>query len=411
MNTWARKTGYPVVKVLAEEDRGAQGHKCWRCQQTRFLSSGKTFDDSDADQNPTWNIPVARGKVVSGREFTVDAPNSGKLNEGQHCIFRVLYTEDQWRQLIRSVGALSDPLDRWALGNDAFTLSKAGMLKPEIALEMVAALGRAEEADIAVWSEVTSAFSSFMGLLSGSSALPALEKLIKKTLKPAFDRVGFAPKAGEPTSDALTRSSLLGLLCIVQDEETIETCKHLFENRATTPVHPDLRSAVYGTMVRSFGEVDALLKILKESTQQEEQVRCIRGFGCTRDVAVMNRVLDFALDEDIVRSQDIYYLVNTVATESAAGRSVAWSWIKKNWPEMVRRYGESGSLLGRVIQGSLSGSTDDSLRQDLAAFIEAHPLESIHRTMKQTLEAMESNVRWKARDYDAVASWLAKTVQ
>lgn len=412
MASWNRKTGYPVLIV---EGADPSNKRAMKVRQQRFLASGKTFSEDNDEDNPIWHIPLDAHTLITTRRFAYQMPEGHfKLNMGQHGCFRVLYTEEQWREICQAIRSkkLADPVDLTALGSDAFALAKAGMLAPRIVMEVAQALGNAGLVDNNVWGEVSGILFGYRHLLSGDSEADAkhrkqFDAFAVSCLRPALAQVGWEPQPGEPSTVSLTRPIIISGLCSLNDEETVQEARRRFvaAGEAAT-IHPDIRTAVYCAMVRSFDDVDAMLARLKATNVQEEQVRCIKAMACTHNKETMQRVLGFSLDESVVRSQDVMYVSGGMAAESMAGRESVWQWIQANWPELLRRYGESGAMLGRVLQGSLSGFLSQEKRDDVAAFLQKHPVATIERTIRQTLEAIDNGIAWKKRDHAALVQFM-----
>ncbi|MBP9865402.1 MAG: ERAP1-like C-terminal domain-containing protein, partial [Candidatus Omnitrophica bacterium] len=118
-------------------------------------------------------------------------------------------------------------------------------------------------------------------------------------------------------------------------------------------------------------------------------------------------VLKFALSKD-VRSQDTYVILASFGSNSA-GRHIAWKFNKGQFKELFKRYeGGSVSLLGHILEGSVTGFNTAEDLADVKAFFAKHPVQGIERTMKQALEIIHSNIRWTAKSRKDVESWLLR---
>eukprot|EP00762_Andalucia_godoyi_P001592 ANDGO_00206.mRNA.1 Aminopeptidase 2 len=401
MSTWSKKSGYPLLSVLEEREG------LWQVRQSRFLLSGTVFPENDVlDRNPLWSIPISPGTFASDREFALKAPVTGKLNEGQYFPYRVLYTPSQWKRLIASLPSFPDPLDRFGLGDDACALSFAGFLAPDIFLDVFAALAREKEDDVAAWNLV----GSVLGLLS--SALheyrPLFRMFVCKLLKPALFRTGYHFLAADSSSSSLIRELLLSWLSYVGDEDTVEWVRTSFAHRLIAPLHPSARCVVYSCHVRSFQGLDDVLSILESAATEEEREDCIRALGCATKPEGIRRILDCALDENVVRTQNLCPLLSAISRETADGETAAWEWIKTNWILILHRYADCGALIGRLLQGTLSHVCSQTLFADVSKFLVDNTPHSAARSVKQTLEFMEANIRWKRRDGEAIVSWLRR---
>mgnify|MGYP001620049171 FL=1 len=89
------------------------------------------------------------------------------------------------------------------------------------------------------------------------------------------------------------------------------------------------------------------------------------------------------------------------------GRELAWEFVKKNWPELDRRYGGGGFGLMRLVFGCTNFSDAGKLA-DVEAFFREHPAPAAERTIRQTLERMRLNIKWLERNRGELAAWLGR---
>jgi len=85
---------------------------------------------------------------------------------------------------------------------------------------------------------------------------------------------------------------------------------------------------------------------------------------------------------------------------------MAWEFLKSNWDELDRRYGEGGFGLMRLVS-IVSGFTTEEQREDVERFFTEHPVPSADRTVRQALERIRLNAAWLDRNRSEVAEWLA----
>ena len=166
MDSWVKQMGYPVLQV--ESDRTG-GQTTLSVTQERFvydrlLGDGKPDSDSD---NEVWRVPVSASQgseesavtVMDGRQTQIDVPGSGdgwvKLNPLQTGFFRVNYSTEDWQRLVPAIESLElHATDRLGVQNDAYALSRAGLLPVTQFLSLAQAYKN--EGDASVWSDLAS---------------------------------------------------------------------------------------------------------------------------------------------------------------------------------------------------------------------------------------------------------------
>ncbi len=150
-----------------------------------------------------------------------------------------------------------------------------------------------------------------------------------------------------------------------------------------------------------------MVALNKKSDLQEEKVRILRALTRFRDASVVKQVLDFALSGE-VRAQDTYVILAGFGS-NPSGRHAAWNFVKKNWKTLVNRYSGGGvSMLGRIMEGATAGYSSPDALTEVKKFFKANPIPGTERTVKQTLEIIQSNIAWKRRDSENVRKWLEK---
>ena len=87
------------------------------------------------------------------------------------------------------------------------------------------------------------------------------------------------------------------------------------------------------------------------------------------------------------------------------GRKPAWEFLKDNWDEFDRRYGEGGFAIMRLV-GIASLFTTEEKKQEITEFFNDHPVPAAERTISQALERMSNNIAWLAKNRDELGRWL-----
>ncbi|MCH8063786.1 MAG: M1 family metallopeptidase, partial [Chloroflexi bacterium] len=139
MNTWTSQMGYPVLETSIRRD--ATGIEV-SLSQRRFVYEDILSDETD---DSLWRVPIrvdtadhpeASAELVSERTGTikVGVGRSGpsvwvKVNPEQTGFYRVKYDSEDLQRLIGPIqdGSLPAP-DRLGIQNDAYALSRAGMI-------------------------------------------------------------------------------------------------------------------------------------------------------------------------------------------------------------------------------------------------------------------------------------------
>ena len=415
MDSWVKQMGYPVLQVEAER----------RTDDVQISLSQERFvyDHLLGDEEPNpevWQVPVSViapgadvvSTVMESKEsvvtLTVPSPTEDwyKVNPGQTGFFRVNYTSDDWTRLAPAIGSLALPAtDRLGIQNDAYALSRAGLLPITQFLELAGSY--AGETDASVWSDLASNLRDIEQLIAGEPVHPAYQRFGRELFGPAARRAGWTPRAQDGHLDSLLRSTVLGQAGSYNDEETLVQASDLFRRYLENPdsVHPDLRGIVFALAAQGGDSTtyDQLWGLEERTNLQEEKIRLLLAMSRFQDVGLLNNTLESSLTAR-VRSQDTITVVASVAA-NPKGRQPAWDFVKDNWSEFDRRYGGGGFGLMRLVSICNSFSSDEQ-RADVENFFTENPAPAAERTIRQALERMRLNSRWLEKNRPALNDWL-----
>ena len=415
MDSWVKQTGYPVLQAGAS--RQADGVQV-SLSQERFV-----YDHLLGDEEPNpevWQVPVsvsapgaaATSTVMESREAVITVPASQpsedwyKVNAGQTGFFRVNYTSEDWQRLAPAIGARDLPAtDRLGIQNDAYALSRAGLLPVTQFLELAGSY--AGETDASVWSDLASNLRDIEQLIAGEAVHPAYQRFGRELFGPAARRAGWIPRPEDGHLDSLLRSTVLGQSGSYGDEEILGQASDLLRQYLENPeaVHPDLRGIVFSLAAQAGDSTtyDQLWQLEERTNLQEEKVRLLLAMSRFQDVDLLNKTLESALGQR-VRSQDTITVVAGVAA-SPIGRVPAWEFVKSNWAEFDRRYGGGGFGLMRLVSIVNSFTTEEQMA-DVEKFFVDNPAPAAERTIRQALERMRLNIRWLDQNRPALNSWF-----
>ena len=80
---------------------------------------------------------------------------------------------------------------------------------------------------------------------------------------------------------------------------------------------------------------DQIIGLFRKEEQAEEKDRLSRSLGASKDVDVLQKVLDFAMSEEI-RFQDTPWVISSVSN-NMKGREMAWQFVKANYSKIHDR--------------------------------------------------------------------------
>ena len=417
MNTWTGQMGYPVIDVSSQI--GTEGLTL-NLSQDRFVYDN-ILGGAPADPMK-WQVPFRVALpygTVSGDTELVSQPKTSitisevssdpdwfKINPDQTGFFRVNYTSKDWQNLIPAIASRAlSATDRLGIQNDAYSLSKAGLLPVTQFLSLAGAYK--SESDASVWSDLASNLKELETLISDEDFYNRYRTFAKDLFHTTAQRIGWIPKTGEGHLDALLRSTVLSQAGNYGDTAILEEAKSLFKTYLDDPssLHPDLRGLVYSLVAQSGDQstYDQLWSLETTSELQEEKIRLLISLARFTNPNLLKDLLRRSLTE-AVRSQDTITLVSAVAA-NLQGRNIAWEFVKDNWDEFDQRYGGGGFGLMRLV--AITGSfTSLEKASEIEAFFKTHPTPAAERTIRQSLERIHINAAWLERNRSELADWF-----
>ncbi len=405
MAVWTKTSGYPMITA------SAKGSKTTLLQK-RFYSSAQSVKKSK--DTTTWPIPLSCVSEAGEQQLGLMTKKSVtlplqkgewfKLNAYECSLYRTQYKGELLGSLIEPITTKTMPhSDRLGVIRDLFSFAESGDGDTVTALEM--ALVYKNETEYIVWTEIMLGLRFINNLLADGKSSEQFKSYVRNLTEKIVDHVGWEQKEGESHNDTLLRPLILGSASLYGNKKVIDEALRRFANRSKNPIHADLRGIVYNTVAREGGEkeYETILKMYRAETLHEEKERLLAALGAFRNKKLLARTLDFIMTDE-VRMQDrnggfASVLINSV------GRDLGWKFLKKNWKKIGEAYGDGNHLLSRLI-GVLNRNTTREAYDDIKTFFKTHSAPAAERTVQQTLEHIDSNVRWLARDGKKIEAWL-----
>jgi puromycin-sensitive aminopeptidase len=409
MDGWIFQPGFPLVTASVN-----QASELVLTQQ-RFSYLDDAGDPQSREQR--WHIPVqmrvvAPGKSITSRMLLEDREarfplpsgfDSLILNEAGHGFYRVRYAPDLLARLLKSGLDKLAAVERFALINDAWAITVAGLMPISEYLNLTAQF--ATDRDKNVWAVLLDSFA-FLNRLIDPDERPALESLVRQRVGPAVTDVGWTPKRGESELAGQLRSELIGALGkLGNDPLTQQRAAELYAAFKTNAaaIHPDLVPAVVSILAFTGDQAryeEFTERFRTASTPQEER-RYLFSLAGFRQEALLERTLTRTLNGE-TRTQDAPFLISSVMG-NVHGRELAWAFVKDNWDQMDRLFPKQGL---RRMCGGIAALATPELERDVRAFFASRKIDLGGKTLDQYLEQLRIAVNMQQRDKRQLVAYL-----
>ena len=227
-----------------------------------------------------------------------------------------------------------------------------------------------------------------------------------RTFRPALDRIGFEPKAGEGEAVTLLRPHLVRLLGQSGRDEDVRRFAADQARRHMNGEHPSDPSLLEVLLeLRAAGGdaavFDAYRERFEKAATPADRDRFLRALGAFRQPAQRERALAYALAGPL-RPTELMTIPRELRS-TVAGEERAWTWTKANYGTIVERLpGEFRSFLPHMAAGCSNERLDDARR----FFADGHGDDNSQRQLARVAEEVEDCVRLREREGAGVRVWL-----
>ncbi|XP_073690212.1 glutamyl aminopeptidase [Garra rufa] len=423
MDTWTKQMGYPMLTLTNTNTEA-------KLNQTRFLLD----PNADTSQPPTplgykWTIPVKwstidskNGSFLFDKDDTVIGEYSPatdgliKVNKDHMGFYRVNHHDHVWSAIAEQLFVdhqVYDATDRSGYIDDIFAFGRADIVDYGHAFNLTKYL--ANETEYIVWDRVATSISYVRGMLADDPVLyPKFQKLFRDHVQKISRELGWNDEGTQ--TQRLLRETVLGIACQMGDEEALKQASDIFNewiDGTISSVAVNLRLLVYRYGMKNSGTVQSwemmFLKYLTATLAQEKD-KLLYGLASVDDITLLQRLLEAAKNESIVRSQDVFTLVQYVS-RNPYGKTMAWDWLTLNWDYLVNRYTINDRNLGRLPSKITSTYNTDLQLWKMEHFFALHPNAGAgEMPRKQALETVKNNIEWMKRNMDEIRFWLENNV-
>ncbi|NXO41080.1 AMPN Aminopeptidase, partial [Locustella ochotensis] len=443
MDRWTLQMGFPVVTVDTRSGTVKQNH---------FLLDSTSSVDRPSVFNYTWIIPITwmtgssyenstywLTKVTDTNNiFKLNSPNWLLLNLNVTGYFRVNYNQENWDQLLNQLGtnhSVIPVINRAQIIDDAFNLARAKYVSVTLALDTTRFLSK--EREYIPWQAALTNLRYFQQMFDRSEVFGDMSRYMKKQVTPLFDHYKDITSNWTSIPDGLmdqyNEINAISTACsygvadcqklatdyLSQWKKNINNQENATNNQqnatdnlqnATNPVPPNLRSAIYCSMVATGGE-DAwefLWKRFREAPVVSEADKLRTALSCSPHPWILNRYLEYTLDPTKIRKQDATSTINSIAS-NVVGQPLAWDFIRANWRKIFNQYGGGSFSFSNLILSVTQRFASEFELQQLEQFKKDNQdigFGSGTRALEQALERTRANINWVKENRAAVLAWF-----
>ncbi|NWX29986.1 AMPN Aminopeptidase, partial [Notiomystis cincta] len=424
MDRWTLQMGFPVVTVDT---------RTGTVSQTHFLLDPTSSVDRPSVFNYTWIIPITWMKgsnqgngsywltevTDTNNDFRVTSPSWLLLNLNVSGYFRVNYNQENWDQLLSQLGTdhkVFPVINRAQIIDDAFNLARAKYINVTLALDTTRFLS--QETEYMPWQAALSNLQYFQLMFDRSEVFGAMSSYVKQQVTPLFDYYKNITNGWRDIPSGLTvqynEINAISTACsygVTECQDLATNYFHLWQqNVSNNPIPPNLRSAIYCSIVTTGGEEawDFLWNRFQEAPVVSEADKLRTALSCSPQPWILNRYLEYTLDPTKIRRQDATSTINSIAS-NVVGQPLVWDFIRGNWRTLFTQYGGGSFSFSRLISSVTRRFSTEFELQQLEQFQKDNQdigFGSGTRALEQALEQTRANINWVKENKATVQAWF-----
>ncbi|XP_063230245.1 aminopeptidase N-like isoform X2 [Bacillus rossius redtenbacheri] len=423
MDTWTLQTGYPVVSVSRDYQRGTAAltqkrylldnsepqngtSECWTIPITYSSASQPTFDDTAPQLWMTCDHKVTN---IS------DMPGPGEwvvFNNRVSGLYRVQYDPRNWQLISEALNGAEftriNVLNRAQLLNDLMNFAWTGDVGYDVALGVSSYLH--QERDYVPWRIALGAFSRLDKILRRTPDYHLYRDYLRSLLRPSVARIHDITDVPERYLLLKHHLQLVTWACRLHMGTCREQATQLFREWMVTshpdsenPIPRDLRSIVYCTAVKYGSEMEwnfVWERYLNANVPSEKNT-LLSTLGCTRETWILRRFLQLAHTPDSsIRKQDsrsVFYAI----TNNIIGYPIAKEFFINNITQIHDYFQPNPGKLSSYITTLAHHMFTQKELDEWRHFLGAHErlLKEAGRAVRQSVESVRVNVLWHRQHY------------
>lgn len=389
-DTWIFQGGFPLVAATTDDDRTTL-----RLHQEHFRYAG--------GGDGRWHVPVIVDVVRGGRRTGVrtllDAADTTVelggpadavvVNAGGHGFFRVHYDDAGRRALTTRAQDLLEPIERYALVDDAWAALLAGRTGAVDVLALCREL--ADDDDLSVWQRIAGVLGGLSRFVDGDD-LTSLRRVVVDIAGPALDVVGHEAASGDDDRRRELRATLFGLTGgLGRDAGVLRRAEALLGDPGADPAL--LAAAVNITAaVGDAARWEAFVHRADSAATPQDARRYLYALADFSDAATMDRTLRRCRDGE-VKTQDAPFVIARALGNRDRAADV-WSFVASEWDVLCERF--PSNSISRMVS-TVTTITDPVLAEAVTTFLRAHPVAQGARSVEQSLEKLAVHVAVAAK--------------
>jgi aminopeptidase N len=346
-------------------------------------------------------------EIFSAADGSLKTPEAPFLfaNADGKGYYRSSYSADAYNNIVQHLETGLTPEERIALLGDQWAQVRADKVAVGDFLDLAAAVKGDTSAGV-----MQTALESVSTINSQIASTPeerdALAAWVRKTFKPALERLGAASPDDSPEKKELRAALFNAVGGIGKDPEVIAEAKTIaekyLEDQGSVDATLGQRALGIAAINGDASFFDQLQKVAETSPNPEFQETALHLLGVFKDPALEHRSLEYAVSGK-VRNQDSIGLL-MVPMRSAETRELAWRFIQQDWEKVMAQVTTASG--GRLVSGSGSFCSAEK-RDEVIGFYTTHKVPATERAQSRAKNQMNDCIELRSSQEPKLQEWIA----
>ncbi|KAK2913418.1 hypothetical protein Q8A67_001817 [Cirrhinus molitorella] len=414
MNRWILQMGFPVVTI--DTQTGSISQQYFRIHPEAEVNKPSAY-------NYEWLVPITWMKSGSnmGQHWLLTDTDWILANLNVTGYYRVNYDSQNWERLLTQLTSdhkVIPVLNRGQIIDDAFNLARAEIINITLALRTTKYLSK--EMEYIPWESAIRNLQYFFLMFERTEVFGPLQTYLQRKVQPLFEH--FKAITSNWTQkpprhmDQYNQINAISMACKTGVKECLELTRMWYRqwmtNPDSNPIPPNLKATVYCNAIAAGGveEWDFGWQMFKNTTIATEADKLIYGLSCSKEPWLLNRYLEYTIDPNMIRKQDVTYAIVYIAG-NVIGQPLVWDFVRGNWERITKDFDDGSFFFGRLIQGITKKFSTEFELQQLQRFKEEIAASSFSfgtQAIEQAIEQTKANSKWISENKAQVMNWLTK---
>jgi aminopeptidase N len=407
MSGFVKQPGVPLVTL---KTACAAGNTKVVLTQQRYFNDRTLLEKGSKEQ---WDIPVClkagkteKCELLASKEQQMELSGCEAVpygNAGARGYYRSGYDAQTLNKLSSSVERDLSPAERYLLLEDVSAQVQVNRLQAGDWMDLVKEMS--DDPSTAVLGDIRDQLNFVHDYFLNDADRAQFEAWVRSAFSPAAEKMGWVSSPGDSDESRARRAAFMSILGQSGGDPKVTQVARDMVDKALKGETVD-RTLLFAALPVAARNGDgalynAILGHFAQIKTPEEFLLWGQALCLFSDPALLTGTLNYAISP-AMRAQDAPQVIGAVMA-NPAGRQLAWDFIKQHWAEVdakLSNYSEGG------IVGITGVFCDTAKRDEVEQFFTSHKVPASDRTLKLTLESINTCSDVRAHQGPKLQSWL-----